>query len=126
MKLRSLLKCALLCTVMLVPACYAQSAGVNCDAATGGKYTPGTQDWRTCYINSSIAMCSANPPQTFEGIVPKCGCNADCLGNSMYSSYGLRETVCNYENGHQWLPTGVSVQTCMNDWGCYTGQGTCS
>lgn len=126
MTLRTLLSAALLSTAMVVPAVFAQSVGTNCDQATGGKYQPGTDAWRTCYINSAIAMCSANPPQTYHSLRPFGGCNETSLSGSMSGSWGMREQVCTYEFDKGYLPNGVTVEGCEQDWGCYIGKTSCS
>lgn len=125
MKFRKTLVLSLLATAITMPVAFAQSksVGTNCD-------TPGVQKgsaaWKTCYINSSIKMCSANPPQTYLHARPNCGCNSSCLTAAMTKSYGLRSTVCGYESAQGYLPDGVSVASCESDWGCYIGEGSCS
>lgn len=125
MKRRLMLTLGIVLTMGLSSTLYAESAGTNCD--TNPAMPKGSAGWRSCYINSSVAMCEAG--QTYLGRKPNCGsgatCDPSCLGQAMARSYGMRSTICGYEAGEQWLPAGVTVASCEADWGCYIGR-SCS
>ncbi|MCH9644004.1 MAG: hypothetical protein K0U29_00070 [Gammaproteobacteria bacterium] len=133
MKLK-ILATALIAVGMSVTTLAQASAAWNCGyttdsypyTATGGgtsytikKYAD--TDWHTCYIQSAIAACKAG--QTIKPVSnPSENCNASNLNGLMHKSLPndtARRSACNRQDARSWLPSGVTVDMCVNEIDAY-------